>query len=192
MEQIRSFIAIELPPEVRQALTGLQAKLKAGDGRQVKWVEPENMHLTLQFLGNIDAGIVDNIASAIRQAAIGTHPFQLEVGGLGVFPNTQRVSVIWVGLTGDMEKLVGLQKSIGANLAPLGFKPETRPFTPHLTLGRVKDYCRPPERAALGQVIARTAFNNKYRVTVTAVNLMQSRLTREGPIYSRLAAVVLK
>ncbi len=192
MEQIRSFIAIELPAEVRQALAGLQAKLKAGDGQQVKWVEPENLHLTLQFLGNIDAAAVNDIAAAITQAAIGTHPFQVEIGGLGVFPNTQRVSVIWVGLAGDIAKLAGLQKSIGANLEPLGFKPETRPFTPHLTLGRVRDYCRPPERSALGQVISRTAFNNRYEITVTAINLMKSQLTREGPIYSRLAAITLK
>lgn len=191
-EKIRSFIAIELPAEVRHALAKLQQKLKAGDGGQVKWVEAENMHLTLQFLGNVDALTMNKIMSAIGQGAIGTHPFQIEVGGLGMFPDAQRVRVIWVGLNGDIEKLAGLQKSIGANLEPLGFIPEKRPFTPHLTLGRVRDYCRPVERAAIGQAVAKTAFTARYEITVNSINLMKSQLTRQGPIYTRLASVNLK
>jgi 2'-5' RNA ligase len=191
MEQIRSFIAIELPPEVIQALTGLQEKLKAG-GRQVKWVEPGNIHLTLQFLGNIDTVITGKITTAIEHAVSGVHPFPIEVGGLGVFPNIQRVQIIWVGLTGEIEKLAYLQQSIGENLQPLGFTPETRPFTPHLTLGRVRDYCRPEERAALGKLVEKAVLNTKYKVNVSSVNLMKSQLTREGPIYSIISSVILK
>jgi len=190
--KIRSFIAIELPPEVKQALAELQGRLKGGGGHQVKWVEPQNMHLTLQFLGNIDAAAVDNITAATRQASVDTHPFQIEVSGLGVFPNLNRVQVIWVGLTGEVAKLAGLQKSLGAKLEPLGFKPESRPFTPHLTLGRVREFCRPEERAALGRQIEKTAFTAKYKVDVTAVNLMKSQLRREGPIYTKLASIELK
>ncbi len=192
MEQIRSFIAIELPTEVKQALASLQAKLKAGDSRQIKWVEPENMHLTLHFLGNIDPLTVDEIISAINQAAIGTHPFKIQVGGVGAFPNIQRVRVIWVGLAGDIEKLAGLQKSIGQNLEPLGFIPEKRPFTPHLTIGRVREFAKPAETAAIGQTIAKTPFATKLEVTVSTVNLMKSQLTRQGPIYTRVAAIPLK
>jgi RNA 2',3'-cyclic 3'-phosphodiesterase len=191
-EQIRTFIAVELPSDVRNALEALQGKLKSGGDRQVKWVEPENMHLTLHFLGNIDPLTVDKVVSAINQGAIGTHPFQIQVGGLGVFPNAQRVRVIWVGLAGDIEKLAGLQKSIGANLEPIGFIPEKRPFTPHLTLGRVKEFARPEERAAIGQIIVKTPFNQKFEITVSTVNLMKSQLTRQGPIYTRLAAVPLR
>jgi RNA 2',3'-cyclic 3'-phosphodiesterase len=88
--------------------------------------------------------------------------------------------------------LTGLQKNIGAHLTPLGFPPEARPFTPHLTIGRVKDFARPEERAAIGQMITRTDYSVKYKVDVTAVNLMKSQLTREGPIYSKLASVTLK
>jgi RNA 2',3'-cyclic 3'-phosphodiesterase len=191
MEQIRSFIAIEMPTEVRKSLSRLQQSLKAS-GPQVKWVEPENLHLTLQFLGNIDAAKVSDIASAIEKAAAGIRPFRIEIGGLGAFPDTRRVNIIWVGLAGEMEKLDKLQKNIGANLTPLGFPPETRPFTPHLTIGRVRDFARPEERAALGRIIENTGYNVKYKVDVTAVNLMKSQLTREGPIYSKLAAVALK
>jgi 2'-5' RNA ligase len=190
--KIRSFIAIELPAEVKKALTRLQERLKIRDDKQVKWVEPENMHLTLYFLGNIAPEMVSRITSAMEQAAAGARHFQLEVGGLGAFPNLHRVEVIWVGLAGDLDKLDRLQKDIGANLTPLGFKPETRPFNPHLTLGRVRDFIRPEERAALGQLLESMPFNVRFKVDVTAVNLMKSQLTPKGPIYSKLASVKLK
>lgn len=191
MELIRSFIAIEMPPEVRKSLTRLQQGLKAG-GPPVKWVEPENLHLTLQFLGNIDAAKAGDITAAIEKAAVGMRPFRIEIGGLGAFPDTRRVNVVWVGLTGELEKLEKLQKNIGANLTPLGLPPETRPFTPHLTIGRVRDFARPEERITMGRTIEKTDYSVKYKVDVAAVNLMKSQLTREGPIYSKLAAVALK
>ena len=191
-EKIRSFIAIELPPDVKKALTRVQDRLKAADEKNVKWVEPENLHLTIQFLGNIETAAIGNITAAIEKAASGTRHFQLEVGGLGAFPNLHRVQTIWTGLAGDIDKLARLQKDIGANLTPLGFPPETRPFAPHLTLGRARDFIRPEERASLGRLIESMPFNAKFKVDVTAVNLMKSQLTRQGPIYSKLATVTLK
>jgi RNA 2',3'-cyclic 3'-phosphodiesterase len=190
--QIRSFIAIELPPEVKKALTRLQDRFKAGDGGQVKWVEPENLHLTLHFLGNIPADTVSPITDALEQAAAGTRHFQLEVGGLGAFPDLRRVQTIWVGIAGDVDKLDKFYKDIGAHLTPLGHKPETRLFSPHLTIGRVRDFARPEERAALVRMIENSSFNVKYRVDVTAVNLMKSQLTPRGPIYTQLSSVKLK
>lgn len=192
MEQIRSFIAIELPPEVKRSLTRFQNSLKAADEKNVKWVEPENMHLTLQFLGNIGADTVDGIIAAIEQASAGTSHFQIEIGGFGAFPNMRRVQTIWVGIEGETGKLARLQKDIGASLTPLGFKPEARPFTPHLTLGRVRDFIRPEDRTRLGQMLEKTSFNARYKVDVASVNLMKSQLTRHGPIYTRLAEVKLR
>ena len=192
LPQIRSFIAIELPPEVKKALARLQDRFKAGDGGQVKWVEPVNMHLTLHFLGNIPTDAVSPITAALEQAAAAARHFQLEVGGLGAFPDLHRVQTIWVGLAGDLEKLDKLYKDIGANLMPLGHKPETRPFSPHLTIGRVRDFTRPEERAVLARMIQGAPFNVKYRVDVTAVDLMKSQLTPRGPIYTKLASVKLK
>jgi RNA 2',3'-cyclic 3'-phosphodiesterase len=190
--QIRSFIAIELPGDVKKALTRLQGRFKSGDSGQVKWVEPENLHLTLHFLGNIPTDAVSPIITALEQAAAGTRHFQLDVGGLGVFPDLRRVQTIWVGLAGDLDKLDKLYKDIGANLTPLGHKPETRPFSPHLTIGRVRDFARPEERAALARMIQSAPFNVKYRVDVTAVDLMKSQLTPRGPIYTKLVSVILK
>lgn len=191
-EKIRSFIAIELTDDVINALTRVRDRLKKADEKNVKWVEPENMHLTLQFLGNIDTAIIGNIAAAIEKASAVSRHFQLEVGGLGAFPDHQRVQTIWVGLGGDIDKLTRLQKDIGANLTPLGFPPETRPFSPHLTLGRARDFIRPEERETLGRLLESMPFNARYQIDVTAVNLMKSQLTRQGPIYTKLAALALK
>ena len=192
MEQIRSFIAIELPREVKSALTRLQDKLKAAGSAPVRWVDPANIHLTLKFLGDIDTGITGRITSALEEAARGTRPFNIEVSGLGVFPNIRRVQVVWVGLTGELEKLGQLQKRIEASLIPLGFPAEARAFTPHLTIARVRDYAGSDERQRLGQLIERTGFNAQYPIKVDAIQLMRSQLTREGPIYSRIGTVGLK
>ena len=192
MEQIRSFIAIELPREIKLAIASLQDKLKASGGAPVRWVDPGNIHLALKFLGDIDTGITGRIAVALEEAARGTHPFKVEVSGLGVFPNPRRVQVVWVGLTGELEKLGQLQKRIEDGLVPLGFPAEGRAFTPHLTLARVRDYAGPDERQKLGQLIEKTEFDAKYAIKVNTVQLMRSQLTREGPVYTRISTIELK
>ena len=192
MEKMRTFIAIELPPHVKTALARHRALLKTGDGKLVKWVEPENMHLTLQFMGGVPQDNIGAITTAISNASAGFSHFQLELAGLGVFPNPNRVQVIWVGLSGDLGILNRLQKEIGAGLTPLGFMPETRPFSPHLTLGRVKDHARPEERAKLGQILEHMPFNARLKIDVTSVNLMKSQLTPKGPIYTKLSEIKLK
>jgi len=158
----------------------------------VKWVDPDNIHLTLKFLGNTDSGIVGKITSALEEAVRGTPPFSIEVGGLGVFPNTRHVRVVWVGLTGEVAKLGQLQQRIETVLVPLGFAAESRSFTPHLTLGRVNDYASPGERQDLGQLVTGTAFEARYKINVDAVHLIKSQLTREGPIYSKIGTVALR
>jgi 2'-5' RNA ligase len=192
MEKIRSFIAIELPGELKQALARIQEKLKAASHTPVKWVDPGNIHVTLKFLGDIDIGITDSITLALEEAARGAHPFGIEVSGLGVFPDTKRVQVIWIGLSGELEKLSLLQKRIEESFIPLGFPKEKRPFTPHLTIARVRDYARPDDRLKLGQLIAGTNFKEHYKINVNAIQLMKSQLTREGPIYSKISTVTLK
>jgi 2'-5' RNA ligase len=192
VEKIRSFIAIELTGELKQALAELQRGFKSASSLPVKWVDPGNIHLTLKFLGDIDAGDTGKIVTALEGAVSGIKPFNIEVRGLGVFPNMNRIQIIWVGLYGELEKLGQLQKRIESNLKPMGFPPENRPFTPHLTLARVRDFTRPEERQKLGQLISTASFEGKYTINVTSVNLMKSQLTREGPIYSKLGIITLK
>jgi 2'-5' RNA ligase len=191
MDKIRAFIAVELPGEVKEALARLQARLKSGGSIPVKWVDPGSMHLTLKFLGNIDPGMTGPITKAIGEAATGVASFRVKVGGLGVFPDARRVRVVWVGLTGEVDKLSRLQQSVEAALKPLGFTPENRPFTPHLTLARVREGAAPAERQALGQLVAATGFDEGFEMVVKSVDLMRSQLTRQGPIYTRIASVDL-
>ncbi len=192
MEQIRAFIAIELPQELRQGLEQLQARLKTANQPAVKWVNPNGIHLTLKFLGNIAAARTGEITQAMQQASQGISPFPLKVGGLGVFPNLKRVQVIWVGISGEIDKLSKLQQGIESALKPLGFIPESRSFTPHLTLARLRGRASDEAQQRLGQLIASTRLEPTYTIEVDAINLMRSQLTREGAIYTQISSVGLK
>jgi len=191
MEQIRSFIAIELPDEFRLELGQLEARLKSAKQSWVKWVNPYSIHLTLKFLGNIAIDRTGEITRAMEEAAQGVPPFHLEVKDLGVFPNLKRVQVAWVGISGEIDKLGRLQQGIESNLARLGFAPESRAFTPHLTLARLHNRASPDERQRFGQLIADTRFE-AGTIKVDAINLMRSQLAREGAIYSQISSVRLK
>jgi 2'-5' RNA ligase len=192
MEQIRSFVAIELPDELKLALTRLQDQLKSGKQTSAKWVDPYSIHLTLKFLGNINTDMVGKITQILGEAVRGISPFHLEVRGLGAFPSLKRVQVVWVGVSGEVDRLRQLQQAVESGLEPLGFVPESRPFSPHLTMARVRDRTTPEERQRLGQLVAETAFETAYGFNVDTVHLMKSQLTREGAIYSRISSIVLK
>ena len=191
MEQVRCFIAVELPEEVRDEIAQLQAQLKSGNQPGVKWVDPYGIHLTLKFLGSIAQDRINEITKAMVEAAHGIAPFQLKVEVLGVFPNLRRVQVVWVGIGGEVEKLAQLQQGIESALAKLGFAPERRRFTPHLTLARLRDRASLEERQRIGQLIAETKFESIHNFPVDAISLMRSQLTREGAIYSQIESVEL-
>jgi 2'-5' RNA ligase len=191
MEPVRCFIAVELPDEVKAGLKELQAQLKSGRQAQVKWVDPYSIHLTLKFLGGVDGARIGPITAAMEEASQGIPPFSLKVEGLGAFPNLRRVQVVWVGVSGEVDRLAALQQRLESNLAQLGFAPEKRRFTPHLTLARVRDRASAGEREGLGQLIAGTKFE-AHSFPVGAVSLMRSQLTRERAIYSRLSTAELK
>jgi len=191
MEQVRSFIAIELPDELKLGLAQLEAQLKMSKQPWVKWVDPYSIHLTLKFLGSIAADRISEITRAMEEAVQGISPFHLEVKDLGVFPNLRRFQVAWVGISGEVDKLSQLQQHLESNLARLGFAPESRPFTPHLTLARLRNQASLDERQSFGQLIANTKFEAAYTVKVDAISLIKSQLTREGAIYSRISSVKL-
>jgi len=191
MEQIRSFIAIELPDELKLELDQLETRLKSVQQSWVKWVDPDSIHLTLKFLGNIALDRTGEITRAMEEAAQGISPFQLQVSGLGVFPNLRRVQVAWVGMSGEIDKLGQLQQRIESNMANLGFAPESRRFTPHLTIARLRNQASLNERQRFGKLIADTQFITAT-IEVDAISLMKSQLTREGAIYSRISLVKLK
>ncbi len=192
MEQIRSFIAIELPDELKSELVQLEAQLKSGRQSGVKWVDPYSIHLTLKFLGSIAVDRVEGITRAMEEAARGIYPFRLEVKGLGVFPNFRRAQVAWVGLSGEVDKLDQLQKRLEPSLTSLGFAPESRRFTPHLTLARLRNQVSLDERQRFGQLITGTAFEADCAIEADAISLIRSQLTREGAIYTRINSARLE
>jgi 2'-5' RNA ligase len=190
-EQIRSFIAIELPEEAKKGLARLRRELERDEHRFVKWVDPLGIHLTLKFLGNIAARRVTEITEAMGKAVQGMSPFHLEISGLGAFPSVRQPRVFWVGVSGELDRLCGLQQNIDSALAGLGFAGEERPFVPHLTLARIREGASPPERRSFGELVGSTTFEDKYPVEVEAVRLMRSQLTPTGAIYSCLSVVEL-
>ena len=192
MESVRSFIAIELPDELKRELSQLRAQLKPGELPWVKWVDPYGIHLTLKFLGNVDKNRLDDVTGAMEEAARGIPPFHLEVRELGVFPNLRRVQVAWVGISGEVDKLGQLQQRLESDLAPLGFATESRPFMPHLTLARLRGQASLPERQRFGQLIVSTRFESAQGIKVDAISLIRSQLTGKGAIYSPISSVGLK
>lgn len=192
MEKIRSFIAIELSDDVKESLSSLMQRLKPEKHPQVKWVAADSVHLTLKFLGGVYSDQIPGITEAINSAARGVPPFELKLGGLGTFPNSQQPRVIWVAVAGDTKKLKLLHRGIDGALSHLGFSSEKRAFTPHLTLGRMKDRASSEDKARIGKLVTATKYAGGAAMQVSGVSLMKSTLTPAGPIYSRLESIVLR
>ena len=133
----------------------------------------------------------DDIKKVLREAARGVPVISLGVEGLGTFPNNTRVQVIWVGLTGELDKLQKLQQRIDKELSPLGFPAEKRAFSPHLTIARLRDRASVNDRQEIGRLVQKINFESSLDFSAKSVNLMKSLLTREGPIYSVLDSVNL-
>jgi 2''-5'' RNA ligase len=191
-EQIRSFIAIELSEEAKRELARLRSELERPEHTFVKWVEPGGIHLTLKFLGNIPFKQVTEVTKAMERAAQGIPPFHLEISGLGAFPNLKQPRVLWVGIAGEVNEISKLQGNIDSVLVPLGFPREQRPFTPHLTLARIRQAASPSQRKTFGELIMSTSFTITYSLDVENINLMRSQLTPAGAIYTCLSVVELK
>jgi 2'-5' RNA ligase len=191
MERVRSFIAVELPPEVRAELGSLEERLKGGKHPFVKWVDPDGIHLTLKFLGGIPADMVPRVSEAMTRVAGPVAPFSLRMGAVGVFPNWQRPQVVWVGVGGDVDRLAGLQRELETALAKLGLAPEARSFKAHLTLGRLRERATPPDKQGFGAWAQSLGYEGGLSFEVDAVSLMKSQLTPAGAIYSQLASAPL-
>lgn len=179
---VRSFIALELNDEVRGKLTELLHQLHR-TGAAVKWVEPENLHLTLKFLGEVPEAQIANIAETLRAIAQTIKPFAFTVRGVGGFPDLRRPRVLWVGVEA-VPPLIQLQRLVEQGMEKLGFAPEGRAFHPHITLGRVKAMAGIEKVKAILSQHADTLFGI---VAVSHLTFFRSDLSREGPTYTPLA-----
>ncbi len=190
---LRLFIAIELPPPVTAALHNLQTQLQAVTPPDVvRWTRPEAIHLTLKFLGDVPAGKQSAVEQGIIKAAHNQHPFNLSIGGVGSFPNSRHPRVVWVGLGGEQETLHTLRDAVESAVAPLGYPTDRRPFSPHLTLGRVRRSVRKPDIAALGRALEAAKVDAPAQFRAEGISLMRSRLRPNGAVYTQLAYIKLE
>jgi 2'-5' RNA ligase len=186
---LRAFIAIQLSDELRRQIGSVQEKLRRELAVRIGWTNPNGIHLTLKFLGDIRESQIQPLQGVLKRAAASAQPFSLEVRGIGAFPNLRAPRVIWVGLhgsDGDMEVLKRLQAAIEDGTAELGFQKEARAFTPHLTLARIRDR---PEAGALDDVLAANQNRAVGEVMAASVSLIKSELSPSGAVYTTLVEV---
>jgi len=187
----RLFVALEPPEPVRRRLAAMQAGMRRAAGAaagEVRWVAPDGIHLTLQFLGAVPEERVPAVEAAVAAAATESGELHLEVRGGGGFPSARRPRVLWAGLAGDVEPLAALAAGVGRRLAPLGYPPEEHAFGPHITLGRARE-----ARGAVGlaAAIASAAEQDGPPWRATEVCLVESHLSPSGARYEVLARLAL-
>ena len=181
-ERIRAFIAVEPSDAARAEVARASAAVRGVGVRGVRAVRDGGLHITLRFLGDVERGDVPKIAAAIRAAARQVAPFELALGDVGGFPSLGRARTLFVGVGGEIERLVALRDGIESELSKVGFRRDGRRFSPHITVARIRDRVsrsdrRAVVRAAQSVGYARAAFR------VGAVRLFQSTLTPEGAVY---------
>jgi RNA 2',3'-cyclic 3'-phosphodiesterase len=189
MARIRTFIAVDLIPVVRNRVVDLQHDLQEA-GADVKWVEEENLHVSLLFLGEVDEREVYKVCRAVAEVCAGHDAFVLRVEGVGCFPNPRRPRVAFAGITDGATELTALHAALEPPLMDLGcYRREERAFTPHVTLGRVRG-----ERTSgeLGPLLLRRRDWHGGEQPVREVHVFSSELTPKGPVYAVLSRARLR
>ncbi len=181
-EMMRVFIAIELPGEARDGLVSLQEELKKS-GADVKWVEPENIHLSLRFIGDVAEDTAEKIKERLAATAAATGAFELTMRGIGAFPGLGDPRVIWAGIDRGVEGSARLAASLEAGLQSIGIAAEEKKFHPHITLGRVRSRKNGDK---LRKLIETTGFEAGPIIKVEYLTLFMSRLTPQGSVYTPL------
>ena len=188
MDVIRTFIAVEIPANIRQKLAEVSDELSRL-GVDAKWVPKENFHITLKFLGNVKAELIANVSEVVKSVVDQTSSFDIALAGLGAFPRLSRPSVVWVGISEGTSEIKSLAEHIDSKLVNLGFEREARPFSGHVTLARIRtlkniDKLREKIEILKDQYIG--AFG------VKSVVVMKSDLQRTGPIYTPISEFELQ
>jgi 2'-5' RNA ligase len=182
-DTVRTFVAVEIPENITSSIRELQQGLK-DYGVDMRWVRPENIHVTLKFLGNVDANDIDKISGAIYITTDGVASISLKARGIGVFPGIKRPRILWVGFTGQLESLMRLQQTLDENLKAMGFPKEKRPFKGHLTIGRINNKIFVDALRAFSHFESETFIADK-------IILFKSELKPQGAVYTNLASASL-
>ena len=188
---LRAFIALSVPPEAQRSLEPAVQQLSVVAPGAVRWVALNGLHLTLKFLGNIDGARLQEITQRMQRACRGVSPFTLTLSGVGAFPNERSPTVIWAGVKDDLDAVTKIQAGIDAEMSALGFPPEKRPFTPHLTLGRVRGRAGDAQRSLMGRAVSACSIEETQSWLVETVQLVRSDLGPRGATYTDLASVTL-
>lgn len=186
MDLIRAFIAIELSPEIRQQLGQLIQKFKALHIQAVRWVAVENIHLTLKFLGETNRADLDKLSKILISRSAEFSPFTFQVSGMGAFPSNRKPRVVWVGLQ-TSAALLELQRAIEDAATHIGIPTEERGFSPHLTLGRVRNDASPADLQTLSSALTSMQAGDLGSMTAASFTLFQSDLRPLGALYTPLA-----
>ena len=182
MPRTRTFIGVEIGDEIRASAVALQEAL-AKTGAEVKWVEPENLHISLLFLGEVDDRELHSVCRIVKAAATAEAPFPLRVLGVGAFPTPRRPKILWAGITEGAEPLKRLYDALEGPLADLGYRKEERGYTPHLTLGRVKAEA---DGFTLAKELPKHFAWDGGRTVVEEILVFSSVLEKAGPVYTIL------
>ena len=187
---MRAFIAIEIPEEIKKEIASQTVELRRVVGRSVRWSTTDRIHLTLKFLGEISASNIEFLAQALKTEASQHASFEMTVGGLGAFPNPRRARVIWIGLQ-TPAALGRLQHNIEAATARLGYPADGKPFSAHLTLGRVREQISAAEAQSLQVALENTKIGILGTFAAKFVSLFRSDLQPGGPVYTCLFTAAL-
>ena len=188
MRQIRAFVAVQISPPVRDRAKKLIELLQVTEAK-VKWVEPQNLHLTLKFLGDVESVELPRICKAVATAVADLAPFEILVSQAGAFPTVERPRTVWLGVSQGQDQMVQLHQRVEQALSPLGFRQEQRRFRPHLTLGRVRQ--SPYGIPELGELLRQHRDYEGGSMFVSDVVVVSSELSRAGPVYEPLATIDL-
>ncbi len=186
MASVRAFVALETPPEIQRALHWLSADLKIKlKGLPLRWVAVGNIHLTLNFLGDIPEENIKPITDVLLAETRSVPSFEIKLSELGVFPNPRRPNVIWVGVTAP-QILIDLQKLLETELSRLGYPAEQHRFWPHLTLARVRREAHPADLQRIGEIVASARIAVPAEGRIGSVTLFRSDLKPSGAVYNAL------
>ena len=186
---IRSFLAFELPPEIREQIRTVSTELQK-TRMPVRWVKVDNIHLTIIFLGSVNEDAIDDIKEKVHIVVNKFSIFKTRLSGVGVFPNWRRPRVIWIGLNGEIEKLSRFRDDLQKELKALGLKEEKRPFSPHLTIGRFKGRLNQDDE--LKWILDRYYDISSDLHHLNELILFKSDLKPDGPVYTKMAVWPLR
>ena len=189
---VRVFVAVGISADARQQLIDAVDRIRRDIPQGIQWANPDGMHLTLKFLGNIPSADVEHLLDCVQPVASSATPFPLHLAGLGMFPNPRKPRVLWAGVDGDLEALSRLQQATEDAITALGYPPEQRPFRPHITLGRPRRSVSDAQLSRVGAVVSALDQPSPVGWQVEAVDLMQSELHPSGARYTVLGSATLR